>query len=86
MTRSKSKNLIKPFLAQFQSFSQNSGLDSLLLKAKQSFTKLVQTFIKIPILHHFDSDYYICMETDLSDYAIGKTVGICILFSPERLY
>ena len=39
--------------------------------AKLAFTKLRQAFLKAPILHHFNPDRYIQIETDVSGYAIG---------------
>ena len=39
--------------------------------ARKAFTKLRQAFIKAPILHHFDSEHHIRVETDASGYAIG---------------
>ena len=39
--------------------------------AKKNFPKLRQAFIKAPILHHFDPEQYIRIETNASGYAIG---------------
>ena len=39
--------------------------------ARKAFTELRQAFIKAPILHHFDPERHIRVETDASDYAIG---------------
>ena len=39
--------------------------------ARKTFTKLGQVFIKAPILHHFDLERHIQVETDVSGYAIG---------------
>ena len=39
---------------------------------KLAFTKLRQAFLKASILHHFNLEYYIGIETDISGYAIGK--------------
>ena len=38
--------------------------------AKKAFTKLRQAFIKAPILHHFDLEYHIRVESDASGYVI----------------
>ena len=46
--------------------------DFLTLGAKLVFTKLRQEFFKAPILHHFDLERYIRVETDASSYAISK--------------
>ena len=59
---SKSKNLSK---------SKKTELGFLTSGARRAFTKLRQAFIKALILHHFDSECHIWLETDLSGYAIG---------------
>ena len=43
--------------------------------AKKAFTKLRQAFIKAPILHHFDPERHIRVETDASGYAIGGVLS-----------
>ena len=43
--------------------------------AKLAFTKLRQAFLKAPILHHFDPERHIRIETDVSDYAIGRVLS-----------
>ena len=40
-------------------------------EAKLAFSRLRQAFTKAPILHHFDPERYIRIETDASGYAIG---------------
>ena len=45
--------------------------DFFILRAKLAFTKLRQTFLKTPILHHFDPERHIRIKTDVSRYAIG---------------
>ena len=40
-------------------------------KVKLAFSRLRQTFIEAFILHHFDPEHYIRIETDASDYAIS---------------
>ena len=52
----------------------------LTLEAKLVFLRLRQAFTKVPILHHFDPERYIRMETDASGYAIG---GILSQLTPE---
>ena len=42
----------------------------LTVNAKKTFTKLRQTFVKAPILNHFDLEHYIQIETDVLGYAI----------------
>ena len=61
---SRSKNLSK-------SKKTVRSLDFLTPGAKQAFTELKQTFLKAPILHHFDPECHIQIETDASGYAIG---------------
>ena len=46
--------------------------DFFTLRAKLAFTKLRQVFLKAPILHHFDPEQHIRIETDVSGYAIGR--------------
>ena len=43
--------------------------------ARMTFTKLSQRFIKALILHHFDPEYYIRVETNVLDYAIDKVLN-----------
>ena len=57
--------------AQKLSKSKNlSKSDFFTLGARLAFTKLRQAFVKAPILHHFDLEHYIRIETDASGYAI----------------
>ena len=51
------------------------GSDFLTPGAKLAFTKLRQAFLKAPILHHFDPERHIRIETDASDYAIGGVLS-----------
>ena len=44
-------------------------------RAKLAFTKLRQAFFKAPILHHFDLERHIRIETDVSGYAIGRVLS-----------
>ena len=63
---SKSKKLSK---------SKTVGSDFLTPGAKLAFTKLRQAFLKAPILHHFDPERHIRIETDISGYAISGVVS-----------
>ena len=65
---SKSKNLSK-------SKKTVRFLDFLTSGAKLAFTKLRQVFLKAPILHHFDPECHIRIETDASGYAIGGVLS-----------
>ena len=47
----------------------------LTFKARLAFTELRQTFVKAPILHHFDPERHIRVETDTSGYAIGGVLS-----------
>ena len=49
-------------------------------EAKLAFSQLRQTFIEAPILHHFNPERYIRIETDASDNAIS---GILSQLIPE---
>ena len=68
--------------AQKTSKSKNSsksqkmvGLDFLTPGAKLAFTELRQAFLKAPIVHHFDPERHIRIETDISGYAIGRVLS-----------
>lgn len=45
-------------------------------KARLVFAQLRQVFIKVPILYHFDLEYYIGIETDASDYTISEVLSL----------
>ena len=64
---SKSKNLSKS--------QKTVGSDFLTPGAKLAFTELRQAFLKAPILHHFDPERHIRIETDASGYAIGGVLS-----------
>ena len=49
--------------------------DFLTFGAKLAFTKLKHAFVKALILYHFDPEYYIRIETDVSGYVIGGVLG-----------
>ena len=51
------------------------GSDFLTPGAKLAFTELRQSFLKAPILHHFDPECHIRIETDASGYAIGGVLS-----------
>ena len=51
------------------------GSDFLTPGAKLAFTELRQAFLKAPILHHFDPERHIRIETDASGYAIGGVLS-----------
>ena len=44
-------------------------------KAKEILNRLRQVFTKAPILWHFNSECYIQIETNASDYAIGGVLS-----------
>ena len=64
---SKSKNLSKS--------QKTEGSDFFTPGAKLAFTKLRQAFLKAPILHHFDPERHIRIETDASGYTIGGVLS-----------
>ena len=47
------------------------GSNFLTPRTKLTFIKLRQVFVKALILHHFDPECYIRVETDISGYVIG---------------
>ncbi len=52
-------------------------------EARLAFNRLRQAFIEAPILHHFDPERHIRIETDASGYAIGGVLSQ--LTSDQRL-
>ena len=54
--------------------------------ARKAFTKLRQVFIKAPILHHFDPERHIRVETDVSGYAIGGVLNQLTLDDSGQWY
>ena len=68
--KSKGKNLTKS-KALTQSFE--SGFFT--FRAEQAFTKLKQAIIEVLILHYFDMNGYIWIETDVSGYTIGRLLS-----------
>ena len=48
----------------------NRAMSYLTSKARLAFIQLRKTFTKAPILQHFDPEYHIRIETDVSGYAI----------------
>lgn len=52
--------------------SEKSGTTFLTLEAKLAFSKLRQVFSLTPILYDLDPECHICIETNVSSYAIGK--------------
>ena len=59
--------------------SKKTGSGFFISGARKAFTKLRQTFIKAPILHHFDPERHIRVEMDVSGYAIGGILSQLIL-------
>ena len=55
--------------------SKKTELSFLISGARKTFTKLRQAFIKGPILHHFDPERHIRVETDASGYAIDGVLS-----------
>ena len=51
--------------------AKKAGLSFLTFGARETFNCLWLMFIKVLILQHFDLKYYIGIEIDASDYAIG---------------
>ena len=59
-------------------------LDFFILGAKLAFAELRQAFVKALILYHFDPEYHIRIETDVSRYAIGGVLIWLILDDSGR--
>ncbi len=57
-----------------KNLSSQSGL-FFTSEAKKAFTELRQVFVEGPILNHFDQEHHIRIETDASDYAIGRILS-----------
>ena len=51
------------------------GSDFFTPRARLAFIKLRQAFVKAPILHHFDLERHIRVETDVSGYVIGEILS-----------
>ena len=51
--------------------NDTSGIDFLTSEARAAFIRLLKVFTEAPILHHFDREYNIRIDTDASGYAIG---------------
>ena len=47
----------------------------LISKAKEAFNCLRQAFTKAPILHHFDLECHVWIETNASGYIIGGVLS-----------
>ena len=58
--------------------------DFLTLGARLTFIKLRQIFFKASILHHFDLEYHILVETDAFGYAIGGVLSQLTLDNLSR--
>ena len=55
--------------------NSNGAMGYLTFDAKRAFTQLGQAFTEALILQHFDPEYYIRIETNASDYAIGGVLS-----------
>ena len=69
----KSKILVKSKSHDFPPNSRNreAGTGFFTPEARLAFTQLKQAFVKAPILHYFDPESHIRIETDATGYAIG---------------
>ena len=61
-------------------------MDYLAPETKLAFTELRQAFLKASILHHFEPEYHMRIETDVSGYAIGRVLNQLILDDLDRYY
>ena len=73
----KSKILVKSKNPDFPPNSRNkeAGTGFLTSEARLAFIQLRQAFVKVPILHYFDLESHIRIETDASGYAIGSILS-----------
>ena len=73
----KSKILVKSKNLDFPPNSKNMEARSgfFTLEARLAFTKLRQAFMEASIPHHFDSEYHIQIETDVSGYTISEILS-----------
>ena len=72
----KSKILVKSKNHDFlKSRTEEAGTGFLTPEARLAFTQLRQAFVEAPILHHFDPESHIRIETDASGYAIGGVLS-----------
>ena len=72
----KSKILVKSKNHDFpKSRPEEAGTGFLTPEARLAFTRLRQAFVEAPILHHFDPESHIRIETDASGYAIGGVLS-----------
>ena len=73
----KSKILVKSKSHDFPLNSRNRevGMGFFIPEARLPFIQLRQAFVKAPILHHFDPESHIRIETDASNYAIGGVLS-----------
>ena len=55
--------------------NSNRAIGYLTSDVRRVFTQLRQVFTKAPILQHFDPEYHIRIETDISGYAIGRILS-----------
>ena len=56
-------------------FKAARGSDYLILAAKEAFNHLQNTFTQAPIFQHFDLDWQIQIQTNVSDYAISRVLN-----------
>ena len=82
---SKSKNLFKSKKSS-KSKKAVGSLDFLTLKAKLTFIKLRQAFLKTSILHHFNPKRHIQIEIDALGYTIGGVLSQLTLDNLSQWY
>ena len=81
------KKVQETFMSKNSSKSQNLSKskkaigfsDFFTLEAKLVFTELRQVFLKASILHYFNLEHHIRIETDVSGYAFGGVLSQLIL-------
>ena len=72
MIKSKKLDLVKTQNLTKPNFSE---MDFLTFKVKKAFIYLQKIFIKVLILHYFDLEHHIYIETDISRYIIDSLLS-----------
>ena len=87
MKITKSKILVKSKNHDFpKSRLEEAGMGFFTPETRLAFTQLRQAFVKAPILHHFNPESHIRIETDASGYAIGGMLSqLSSKTKPDRI-
>ena len=66
---------VSHIVSNIVSNSAKNGNNYLTSDTKRAFDQLRQAFTEAPIFQHFDPEWYIQVETDISGYAIGEELS-----------